>query len=90
MTTEYKEYLTKWVEEVLSVPHELLNGLPVCPFARQAIIENKVEFFRTSDYVKDIADKLDNWNDSIHALVFVCDDDVDPAQFVADVKFKIS
>ena len=49
MTTEYKEYLTKWVEEVLSVPHELLNGLPVCPFARQAIIENKVEFFITSD-----------------------------------------
>jgi hypothetical protein len=86
VTTEYKEYLTKWVEEVLSVPHELLNGLPVCPFARQALIENKVEFFRTSDYVKDIADKLDNWNDSIHALVFVCDDDVDPKQFVADVK----
>jgi hypothetical protein len=86
VTTEYKEYLTKWVEEVLSVPHELLNGLPVCPFARQAIIENKVEFFRTSDYVKDIANKLDNWDDSIHALVFVCDDDVDPKQFVVDVK----
>ena len=86
VTTEYKEYLTKCVEEVLSVPHELLNGLPVCPFARQAIIENKVEFFRTSDYVKDIANKLDNWDDSIHALVFVCDDDVDPKQFVVDVK----
>jgi len=86
VTTGYKEYLTKWVEEVLSVPHELLNGLPVCPFARHAIIENKVEFFRTSNYVKDIADKLDNWDDSIHALVFVCDDNVDPKQFIVDVK----
>ena len=55
MTTEYKEYLTKWAEEVLSVPHDLLNSLPICPFARQAILKNQVEFIRTSDYVNAVS-----------------------------------
>ena len=85
MTTEYKEYLTKWVEEVLSVPNELLNSLPICPFARRAILDNQVKFIRTSDYVNDITTELSKWDDSVHAMLFVCDDDVDPAQFVSDV-----
>jgi len=86
VTTEYKEYLTKWVEEVLSVPHELLNSLPVCPFAKSAILNNQVKFIRTSDYNTDISEKLSLWNDSDHAVVFVCDDDIDPIKFAEDVK----
>jgi hypothetical protein len=86
MTTEYKEYLTKWVEEVLSVPHELLNSLPICPFARTAILDNHVNFIRTNNYITDITKTLDTWNDQQHALVFVCDDDIDPAKFTEDVK----
>ena len=85
VTTEYKEYLTKWVEEVLSVPHELLNGLPICPFARRAILDNQVKFIRTSNYVDDIPVLLQQWDDAVHAVVFVCNDDVDPDQFVSDV-----
>jgi len=61
---EYKEYLTKWAEEVLSVPHELLNSLPVCPFAKAAILKNEVTFIRTSDYNTDIPEKLALWNDN--------------------------
>lgn len=82
---EYKEYLTKWIEEVLSVPHELLNSLPICPFARRAILDNQVKFVRTSNYVTDISTELTTWDDSVHAMLFVCDDDVDPVQFVSDV-----
>ncbi len=86
VTTEYEEYLTKWVEEVLSVPHDLLNSLPICPFARQAILKNQVKFIRTSNYVDDIGTALKSWNEDIHALLFVCDDDVDPDKFANDVK----
>jgi len=83
---EYEEYLTKWVEEVLSVPHDLLNSLPICPFAKSAILKNQVKFIRTSDYVKDIVEKLTAWDDNDHAVLFVCDDDVDPIKFAEDIK----
>jgi len=82
---EYKEYLTAWASDVLSVPHELLNGMPICPFARRAILDNQVKFIRTSDYVTDITTELTVWDDSVHAMLFVCDDDAEPVQFAADV-----
>ena len=85
VTMEYKEYLTKWIDEVLSVPNDLLNSLPICPFARRAILDNQVKFIRTSNYVDDIPVLLQQWDDAIHAVVFVCNDDVDPDQFVSDV-----
>jgi hypothetical protein len=83
---EYEDYLKTWVEEVLSVPNDLLNSLPICPFARNAILENRVKFIRTHDYVNDINTSLQSWNDNIHALLFVCDDEVDPDKFADDVK----
>lgn len=86
MTTEYEQYLKDWVETTLSVPHELLNSLPICPFARQAVLNNQVEFIKTNDYKTDIAKKFESWNDNVHAVVFVCDDDTDPQIFVEDVK----
>jgi hypothetical protein len=86
VTTEYKEYLTKWAEDVLSVPNDLLNGLPICPFARKAILDNCVKFIRTHNYVEDIDTTLQEWDDTIHALLFVCDDNVDPDKFADDIK----
>ena len=86
MTGEYEQYLRTWIEDFLAVPNELLNSLPVCPFARQAMLNNQIQFKRTSDYVKDITESLTQWNDDIHALIFVCDDDCDPDKFAEDVK----
>ena len=86
MTTDYEDYLKKWVEEVLSVPHDLLNSLPICPFARKAIFDNKVKFIRTGNYVADIEMSLETWDDTTHALIFVCDDNVDPEEFSENVK----
>lgn len=86
VTTEYETYLREWADTVLSVPHELLNSLPVCPFAKKAMLQNQVEFIRTSDYVLDIEKKLNAWNEETHAVVFVCDDGIDPDKFVEDVK----
>ena len=86
VTTEYEKYLRTWIEEVLSVPNDLLNSLPICPFAKQAILKNQVKFIRTYDYVTDIDNTLQSWNDNIHALVFVCNDDIDPGQFVNDIQ----
>ena len=36
--------IRKWSHEFLEVPNEKLNGLPPCPYAKQAWLDNKVTF----------------------------------------------
>ena len=36
--------IRKWSHEFLEVPNEKLNGLPPCPYAKQAWLENQVKF----------------------------------------------
>ena len=36
--------IRKWSHEFLEVPNEKLNGLPPCPYAKQAWADNKVTF----------------------------------------------
>lgn len=82
---EYEEYLRKWADEFLAVPQELLNSLPVCPYAKKALQDNHVKFIRTHNYVIDIDQALTTWDDTVHALLFVCDDDIDPTEFVDNI-----
>jgi hypothetical protein len=82
---EYEEYLRKWADEFLAVPQELLNSLPVCPYAKKALQDNHVKFIRTHNYVTDIDQALTAWDDTVHALLFVCDDDIDPTEFVDNI-----
>lgn len=36
--------IRKWSNEFLEVPNKKLNGLPPCPYAKQAWLENQVKF----------------------------------------------
>ena len=36
--------IRKWSHEFLEVPSKMLNGLPPCPYAKQAWLDNKVVF----------------------------------------------
>ena len=36
--------IRKWSHEFLEVPNAKLNGLPPCPYAKQAWIDDKVSF----------------------------------------------
>ena len=36
--------IRKWSHEFLEIPNAKLNGLPPCPYAKQAWLENKVKF----------------------------------------------
>jgi hypothetical protein len=36
--------IRKWSHEFLEVPNDKLNGLPPCPYAKQAWLDNKVIF----------------------------------------------
>ena len=43
------EDLRSWSEHVLEVPSEHLNGLPPCPYARKAWLDNQVRVIETKD-----------------------------------------
>jgi hypothetical protein len=83
---EYKQYLTKWAVEVLSVPNELLNSLPICPFAKSAMLEGMIDIVRVDNYVEEITNRMKNWDDKYQAVIFVCDDNLHPQEFLDSVK----
>ena len=41
---DVKEYILKWIEEFVSVNNSELNNWPPCPYARQAVIDNKISW----------------------------------------------
>ena len=63
--SEFESYMRDWILKDLSYPVALLNNLPKCPYAKQALLEKKILFF--SD-VTDIKIQLENcisvWNDN--------------------------
>lgn len=84
--TTASDYLKQWIIGFLSEPQDLLNGFPTCPFAKKSLIDNKIKFYDSIDYVTDICKLFDNWNDSIEVAIFIVPDGVDPQKFVQDIK----
>lgn len=39
----FQQHIHNWIETFLSVPSETFNNLPPCPFAKQAMLENKIQ-----------------------------------------------
>lgn len=86
MTTDYEQYLSSWILDVLDKPQPWLNNLPSCPYAKQALVKNRVKFTRSSDYVADVYKLFENWNYDVDVVVLVCDDDVAADLFSEDVR----
>lgn len=84
MTTEF-DFLKEWITDFLSKPQDLLNGFPPCPYARKALVDNKVLFFKSTDYASDIRKLFDDWNDEYDVAVCVVPNNVDKDAFVKDV-----
>ena len=86
-----KEQITKqlhdWLRDFVEKPNPALNGWPVCPYARQARINNKIEIaFAESDQLRSTVEN----NLSVLAdkdVLVVCFDhrNVDPNQLIEDV-----
>ena len=65
-----KEDIRSWSREVLEVPNPELNGLPACPYAKQAWKQNKVRVVETDFLTKDVATEAQNF-DNTYDLVIV-------------------
>ena len=44
LMSDIEDEIRKWSHEFLEVPCDKLNGLPPCPYAKKAWLENKVKF----------------------------------------------
>jgi hypothetical protein len=86
MITEYEEYLKDWIFGFLSTAQPILNGFPPCPYARKALVDNKIKFVKSEDYTHDVVNETANWNDDLDVVVFVCPDTVGKEQFITDVE----
>lgn len=86
MTTDYEQYLKSWITESLSKPEPLLNNLPSCPFAKTALIDNKIRFVISNNYLEDIDSLFANWDSSFDVVVLVCQNDIDPEKFISDMQ----
>jgi len=39
----FEQHIHNWIQDFLSIPHTTFNNLPPCPFAKQALIDSKIE-----------------------------------------------
>ena len=65
-----KDDIRSWSREVLEVPNPELNGLPACPYAKQAWKQNKVNVIETDSLVETVVKEAD-WFDNTYDLVIV-------------------
>jgi hypothetical protein len=63
---EAKEYMLQWISDFVSKPNPLLNNFPPCPFAKQAVLEKKIDFeVADKDINLYLCEKSGRWTDDI-------------------------
>ena len=64
------EEIKRWVQDVLNVPSEHFTGMPPCPYAKAAWVNNDVKIaFGTQHDVMNICDEWDNQEASLVIVV---------------------
>lgn len=81
MITEY-DFLKSWILKFLSTPQKMLNGFPPCPYAKKVLIDNKIKFFKSENYLQDISSLFDAWDDSYEVAICIVPDDENCEEFV--------
>lgn len=67
--------IKNWILEKLSTEHEIFNNLPACPFAKQALLDNKIEIVSVTDSSEFVAEMdafTREWPENIDVLVLGC------------------
>ena len=64
--------IKKWVEEFVSVKNETLNKIP-CPFAKQALLDDKIKYISTERIGEALSNLVDNWTDKYEVVVLYTD-----------------
>ena len=77
LTTEFEKYISEWIVNDLDTPVPLLNNMPKCPFAKKALLENKIKFFENKqDTLELIQDIINHWDNNIEVAIIKIEDNV--------------
>lgn len=85
--------VTKWITEFLDIPSETLNNLPPCPFAKQALLTNKIKIHQIKplphismkDYfIAEMENYTYHWPKGKEVVVLGCDPNLITADELED------
>lgn len=74
--------INDWILNRLSTPLDNFNNLPACPFAKKALIDNKIkmlEIHHKDDFLKLMNEFTIQWPNNIDVLILGCDPSIVPA-----------
>ncbi len=81
MTTDFEQYITAWIVNDLDKPVAVLNNMPKCPFAKKALLENKIQFYESSkNTIELIKSIVYNWTDDVEVAVLKIDNNISPTE----------
>lgn len=67
---EATSYIKKWLNEFVTQPNPLLNNFPPCPYAQQAILDNKISYeLADKDINLYLIMKAEQWDENIDVCV---------------------
>ena len=73
--------IRKWSKEFLEIPNVKLNGLPPCPYAKQAWLENKVTFSINTG-LEGLVKQVDNFNNHDYDIVIWASEELPELEYL--------
>jgi len=83
-----KQDLSDWIVNFLDIPQAVLNNIAPCPFAKAALINNKINFVIGSDsIIQDMLLLNSQWNSEYEGVVLIYSRDIDAEKFSESVEY---
>jgi hypothetical protein len=83
-----KQDLSDWIINFLDVPQSLLNNIAPCPFAKTALINNKIRFVVGSEsVVQDMLMLAAKWDVEYEGVVLIYPSNINADNFVDSVEY---
>jgi hypothetical protein len=83
-----KQDLSDWIVNFLDIPQALLNNIAPCPFAKAALINNKINFvIGTDSIIQDMLLLNSQWNSEYEGVVLIYPQDIDVEKFSESVEY---
>lgn len=80
--------IQRWIVEKLSVSLPIFNNMPACPFAKQALLDNKIkiiEIFTKEDFISVMQHHVKNWPENLEVLVLGCNPELITAEELTNI-----
>ena len=67
--TSMDEQIRSWITKFVSRPNPLLNNFPPCPFAKKAMLDDRIDIYKFDEW-DDLSHVAADWDDSIDVAIW--------------------